>query len=142
MKKTIFDTLFILLSATSLLFASCELESSGNGNMDGYWRLSAIDTLQTDGSKDMTQSGQFWAVQGSFFQIGNTIMRHRRESDSLFLYDMRIHDRELGDTLITDTEHLSHIGIHTLTPTFKVLRLSSSDMVLSNKTYKYRLTKF
>ena len=33
---------------------SCEVETSGNGELDGFWHLERIDSLQNGGSKDLT----------------------------------------------------------------------------------------
>ena len=60
-----FNILFSLI-ATALLLVSCGdlLEHSQNGKLDGYWKLTTIDTLTSGGQKDVSEQSLFMAVQG------------------------------------------------------------------------------
>ena len=42
---------------------SCEIETSGNGDLDGFWHLVRVDTLSTGGMCDMSGRRVFWSVQ-------------------------------------------------------------------------------
>ena len=68
MKKLLF-----LVPLAAILCLSCELETSDNGDLDGFWQLKQVDTLQ-GGTKDMRGSGVFWAVQTDLLEarIGGT----------------------------------------------------------------------
>ena len=72
MKKT-FLFLAICLAMT-MAATSCSdfIETSDNGDLDGYWQLSQVDTLANGVQVDMTSSKVFWGVQGKFLTMLDT----------------------------------------------------------------------
>ena len=60
--------LFILSVVCTIGLSSCEIETSKNGDFDGFWHLVGVDTLATSGYCDMSQETVFWAVQYHFIQ--------------------------------------------------------------------------
>ena len=60
--------IFYLL-ALSIMLVSCELETSGNGSLDGYWQMTQVDTLASGGVADTRESFIYWGVQGKLLQI-------------------------------------------------------------------------
>ena len=46
----------ICVLAFSMLLVSCELETSGNKQLDGYWQMSQVDTLATGGITDTREA--------------------------------------------------------------------------------------
>ena len=72
MKKT-----FLFLAtclAMTMAATSCGdfIETSDNGDLDGYWQLSQVDTLANGVQVDMTSSKVFWGVQGKFLTMLDT----------------------------------------------------------------------
>lgn len=46
-KYRILPIAFVALIGTFVMvFSSCEMETSKNGDLDGYWHLESIDTLE------------------------------------------------------------------------------------------------
>ncbi len=126
--------------------ASCELETSGNGGLDGYWHLEQVDTLATGGVTDLSEDYRFWAFQYRLLNVSgynnSYLLRFSHEGDSLFLSDPYVNDRKNGDIQLEDQEPLRPYGINGLTERFRIEQLKGTNMVLSNKTFKLRLKKF
>jgi hypothetical protein len=144
MRKTILICLMALLALT---FASCELESSDNGKLDGYWHLEAIDSI-SGGVADLSKQTRFWSFQGKLLQFSDSandemvFMRFNYSGDSLILTEPRILDRTLGDTLITNIGQLCPYGINSLEEHFYVDHLSGSKMILSSNKLRLNFRKF
>ena len=66
--KKIISVSALCLALGSLLF-SCTLETSDNGKLDGFWKLTRVDTLATGGVLDLRESGIFWAVQMNLMSV-------------------------------------------------------------------------
>ncbi len=126
--------------------ASCELETSGNGGLDGYWHLEQVDTLATGGVTDLSEDYRFWAFQYRLLNVSgynsSYLLRFSHEGDSLFLSDPYVNDRKNGDIQLEDQEPPRTYGINGLTERFRIEQLKGTNMVLSNKTLKLRLKKF
>ena len=54
-----YSTLCLLLFIL-LLPAACDIESTDNGNLDGFWHLEQVDTLATGGSLNLKEQKIFW----------------------------------------------------------------------------------
>lgn len=148
-KSLIVATIMTLLS----LF-SCTIEFSGNGNFDGFWHLTSVDTLQTGGRCDMSGRLRYWGVNFNLIRLQDFgegeaqsfYVRFDLGETSLRLYEMR--DASSGesagetvDTLITDPAVLSPYGINSLDETFTIEKLASGSMILSTSEYRLRFTK-
>ncbi len=146
MKKT-----FFLLIACLALTASCGdlLETSGNGDLDGYWQLAQVDTLANGASTDMTESKVFWGVQGKFLNMIDThyttygyMFRFEHTADSLLLSDARVNNRTYSDSLLTDVSALRPLGVNSLTEHYLVEQLNGSRMVLRGNILRLHFRKF
>lgn len=139
--------LLILSTLFCAFMASCELETSDNGDLDGYWQLTTIDSLAADtsvGAKDMQV---FWAVQSDLLQAtkmggDRVLFRFQNTGDSLFLSDPRTNDRTLGDTAVTDITLMQPLGINSLTEHFAIEQLSGSSMTLKSPTLRLHFRKY
>ena len=49
--------------------ASCEIETSDNGDFDGFWHLERVDTLATGGTLDLSKKRVFWGVQYKLISV-------------------------------------------------------------------------
>lgn len=144
--------IFLLFAASLVMVTSCGdlLETSSNGDMDGYWQLAQVDTLTTGGTTDMTGSKVFWGVQGKFLNVLDThespsygyMFRFQHTADSLWLSDARVNNREVSDSLLTDVSLLRPLGINELAEHFLVERLTDSRMVLCGKVVRLHFRKF
>ena len=138
----------ILLLAVVLSLTACSLNTDDSGDLGGYWHLTYVDTLATDGYCDMSQERVFWSVQGAILEARNTeknefvMFRYIHEGSKLSLNDARINQRELGDTLITDITTLQPYGINKLEESFDIEALSGSKMILRSDMLRLYFKKF
>ena len=128
--------------ALSILMVSCELETSGNKELDGYWQMEQVDTLSTGGVADIRESLVFWGIQGKLLQIrysegGNYLgeglfFRFSREDSYLRLYSPVLHHLYETDEPIEDVEILKPFGIFNLEEVFYLEVLNDDALVVSN----------
>lgn len=139
-------SLFTLL----LLLGSCGdvIHSSHNGDLDGYWQMTALDSLATGTSADVLEQQNYLAVQGSILEVkslargGSYLFRFNHTGDSLLLYDARYNNRSGGDSLLHDVSRLERFGFTRLDEHFHVDQLSGSRLVLSNPRYRLHFRKY
>lgn len=144
--------LFSILSLPCL--CSCEIETHGNGDIDGFWQLNAIDSLYNNTRTDATSSRIFWAVQAKLLKTtdytGNNptlLMRFILTGDSLRLHSPVIHKRSIHnadkvDTPLEEPSPLFPYGIQSLDETFKVLLLNGDRMILESDVLRLHFVKF
>lgn len=132
------------------IFISCEIETSDNGKLDGYWKLCSVDTLSTGKQTDLTEKSIFWAVQANLLSAQDNekslstkyFFRFKHTTDSLILYNPQLYDKAEGNKDITDTEVIKHLGINKLTNGFYIERLSGKNLDLSDDNLKLHFIKF
>lgn len=147
--------LFYLLIVPLLLLTSCELETSDNGNFDGFWHLVSVDSLANGQHQDLSQKRIFWAVQLKLIQLrgadrkdeGGAAREYyeqfKLEQNQLTLSNPHQKDREAGDPIITE-ERLDEIrpyGINALTERFDIVRLDKDEMILKSSTLQLQFRK-
>ena len=135
---------FYFLTLLPLCLSSCEFEASSNGDLDGFWQITQLDTLSTGGTTDMRERNAFWAVQHRFLEMKspsgnahrNVLFRFEHKGDSLILTDPYINNREESDIQVTDPAELEEFaGISQLRESFFVARLDGDKMDLQNKRF-------
>ena len=141
--------LLALLTVCAGLTA-CEVRTSDNGDFDGFWQLTAIDSLVNGRSVDMHTSGEYWAVQVHLLEVRNTRGQHEDilfrfgfEGDSLRLrspyYDESGENGELPEHDVTE---LKPYGIDRSEQAYRVLKLNSDNMVLQKEDIKLSFRKY
>jgi hypothetical protein len=99
---------FIIQGFLSLIFLyGCELETTDNGDLDGYWHLEQVDSLAGQRSIDYGQSNIFWSIQFELLQLSNLedntiIYKLVYDNRQLTLANPCMFDRADGDTLVTN----------------------------------------
>ncbi len=146
MKKLI----YILFAC--VLMVSCELETSGNKEFDGFWQLRQVDTLETGGTKDMRESNIYWSVQGKLLEVRHVVneehegdgflFRFQRDGSSLILSSPYRHYRHDPDEPVEDVEILKPYGIFHLEEAFYIETLNDDDMVLNNDVLRLYFRKY
>lgn len=133
------------------LLASCSIESSDNGSLDGFWHLERVDTLSTGGSCDLSESKLFWGVQHKLISLNGGSLsffyRFSQTRDSLLLlvpYVNRGHEdvENGGDILVSNPEDLRQYGIQHVEEHFLKETLSGSRMVLRTDSIRLWFKKF
>ena len=143
MKRNIIYMLSVALSL--LVFQSCELETSDNGNLDGNWQLMQIDTLATGGRNDVKGYQLFYAVQVRLLCL-------KAYNDNISS-DMYFHFEHTGDSLklkpaSSDGHVMYHVsslrpyGINKELESFKVMLLNSDKMQLRSDSLLLTFRKF
>ena len=86
-----------LTAAISLVLSSCTLETSDNGDFDGFWHLERVDTLATGNYLDLSRERVFWGVQHkliscasitptNMYSFRGYYFRFEEKGDSLILH--------------------------------------------------------
>lgn len=138
--------------------ASCEMETSDNGELDGFWHLEQVDTLATGGVCDYRNVRIFWGIEHNLVSISDYetfkdfrgyYARFRQTGDSLVLtkfYRNNWHQAEGdkgGDIPITEmNDTMRRVGINRLEESFYKDHLSGGYMTLSTKELRLRFKKF
>ena len=139
-----------LACLAALLLSACELEVSENGDFDGLWQLTALDSVGTGSSVDMRTSGEFWAVQMRLLEVRNSRGQHRNQYFRFTLADgwLTLRTPNLDENGMTDdstkidVSSLRRYGISRVDERFHVLTLTGSTMVLQNEAVKLSFRKY
>ena len=124
-----------------LLFTSCEIVTSDNGDLDGNWHLVRVDTLSTGNFRDLSDTRVFWGVQMRLIQAIDHdhdkghygyLFNFDHQGQTLRLYNAHKHERAKGDLLVEDVEVLMPLGINSLDDLFTIEKLNSDNMVLKD----------
>lgn len=146
--------LAIILSMVSL--SSCTLESSDNGDLDGFWHLESIDSLQSGKTVDVSNQKIFWGVEYKMIaarkenKVGESFyFRFEQTSDSLKITKVYIdhwhQDQGVdgGDIpLGVVTDNLRLYGVNAIPEGFAKEALSGNKMILRSKTVRLKFRKF
>lgn len=153
-KYKIVHAMMVAFVAISMFaFSSCELESSDNGKLDGFWHLESIDSLENGKTVDMSKLHVFWGIEYKLIAAtqydNNTermFFRFEQTSDSLKITQAFInhgHQDNGGDIPLTEvTKDLRYYGINNLPEGFAKEALSGSKMILRSKTLRLKFKKF
>ena len=153
-KYKIVHAMMVAFVAISMFaFSSCELESSDNGKLDGFWHLESIDSLENGKTVDMSKLHVFWGIEYKLIAAtqydNNTermFFRFEQTSDSLKITQAFInhgHQDNGGDIPLTEvTNDLRYYGINNLPEGFAKEALSGSKMILRSKTLRLQFKKF
>lgn len=153
-KYKIVHAMMVAFVAFSMFaFSSCELESSDNGKLDGFWHLESIDSLENGKTVDMSKLHVFWGIEYKLIAAtqydNNTermFFRFEQTSDSLKITQAFInhgHQDNGGDIPLTEvTNDLRYYGINNLPEGFAKEALSGSKMILRSKTLRLKFKKF
>lgn len=153
-KYKIVHAMMVAFVAISMFaFSSCELESSDNGKLDGFWHLESIDSLENGKTVDMSKLHVFWGIEYKLIAAtqydNNTermFFRFEQTSDSLKITQAFInhgHQDNGSDIPLTEvTNDLRYYGINNLPEGFAKEALSGSKMILRSKTLRLKFKKF
>ena len=150
------NTYHILTALTGIAvsMASCTMESSDNGKLDGFWHLEQVDTLATGGKADLSDKRIFWGVQHKLISIKDYdtegfYCRFRQTGDSLILSSPYLnhwhqdHGDNGGDIPMKSvSDNLRRCGINHIEEHFCKLRLTGEEMILKNEELILKFKKF
>jgi len=142
--------LYIIIGM-GLLLTACDMESSDNGNLDGFWQMtSKTDQYAKCGAVDMRDSGITWAFQGKLLELRDVKKVHQdilgsfeHQGGMLSVSRFYLVDRDKGDILIDDAiSYLVPYGVGQVQEKFKVVELNSSEMILESERFLLKFRKY
>lgn len=134
-----------------MLLFSCTVETSGNGDLDGYWHLLRVDTIATGGVRDLGDSLVFWGVEHKLIGMrghgGYYYLSFEQTDDSLVIHSPYINyysdnPGQGDDYPLADVRMLWQFGIEDLEVHYKKEGLSGSRMVLRSGRLRLYFKKF
>lgn len=144
--KAIKSVIIAVLAVSCL--ASCDLETSDNGDLDGFWHLVRVDTLTTGGVCDMSEKRVFWSVQAKLLNVTDYdkssrgyVFHFENSGSSLRVFEPYEDNRAEGDIKVEDPSVLSPFGINALEETFTIEGLSGSRMTLATEELRLSFKK-
>lgn len=137
-------------------FSSCELESSKNGDLDGFWHLESIDSLASGSTVDLSRQHIFWGVEHKLIAVRESdygkssfYFRFAQTSDSLKVTEVYLNHghQDNGDDggdipQESVTDDLRYYGVNAIPEGFVKEALDGSKMILRSKTLRLRFKKF
>ncbi|MCI6558018.1 MAG: lipocalin-like domain-containing protein [Prevotella sp.] len=140
---------FCFFSMMTLVMTGCEIHTSNNGDLDGFWQLRSIDTLSTGASVDARERMIYWAVQRHILEVqdkhdtrNKILFGFSQRGDSLFLYEPRVNNRDIGDTLVTNLSMLQPYGVNDFEESYFIEQLDGGQMVLKSKVLRLWFRKY
>lgn len=154
MKRNVFFLLFVLLA-----LVSCDIETSDNGKLDGFWHLERVDTLATGNFSDFSRRRIFWGTQLRLIStsdidsdsFGKFYLLFEQTADSLHIkkvYENHWHEdnsqEDVGGDIpvVAVNDSVRHFGINAIPEGFAKERLDGSHMVLRSKTLRLTFRRF
>lgn len=145
-------TLSRLLTAAMVVLTTlvgCTFEHSDNGDLDGYWQLTTVDTLHSGHTTDMLPKSIFWAVQMRLLEVRdlgndapNILFRMNYQANTLTLSDPVVDWRDRSDLKLTNPDMLQPYAINSLNPTFTILQLDGTHMVLQDQHLRLHFRRY
>lgn len=137
-----------LVAVMASVMGACTLETSGNGDLDGFWHLVAVDTVDTGGVLNLSDERLFWSFQGNLLshrdadgRCDELISYFERSGDSLFVTRTFFYDRPNSDPVVEDVGVLRPYGINKLGEHFYVQHLDGGTMILLSDKLRLYLKK-
>lgn len=131
------------------MMTSCDVETSDNGQLDGFWQLRCADTLSTGGHSDLTGLQMTWSFQGRLLELRDLngqrtdiVSSFRHDGHTLTLSEPFIVDRDNGDISVDDVSVMAPYGVNKLDESFTVEHLSGSKMVLKSERLRLSFRKY
>ena len=132
-----------------LTLGACDIYTSDNGDLDGYWQLHTVDTLSTGVTCDMRDSMKYWSYQTDLLyltdrteDVNNIFMRFEMKDGQMTVSNPIIDKRDSFDIVLKDYDILRHYGIHDVPETLRIVELTSGRMVLENRLLRLYFRKY
>ena len=139
------------LCATVLTLTACDhFHFSDNGDLDGLWQLTQVDTLANGKTTDAREQEIFWAVQANLLEMQKihqeeqlAIFFHfQLEGDRLTLFDPVADNRAISDSIVTDVSTIWFYGLSHLRETLRVVELNNKRMTLESERLRMYFRKY
>ena len=122
--------------------SACELETSHNGKLDGWWLLTAVDTLPTGGHANVeAQQGRLLELRDVPGQRGDYLLSFAQNGDDLLISHPYLSARDSGDIAVQTPQPLHPYGIQTLSEQFSITAINRRRMVLTSTSLRLYFRK-
>ena len=128
--------------------SACELETSHNGKLDGWWLLTAVDTLPAGGHANVEAQQCTWAFQGRLLELrdvpgqrGDYLLSFAQNGDDLLLSHPYLSARDSGDIAVQTPQPLHPYGIQALSEQFSITAINRQRMVLTSTSLRLYFRK-
>jgi hypothetical protein len=133
-----------------LTLAACDWESSDNGNLDGFWQMTDVDTLATGGHEIVKEQALTWSFQGRILEVRQAthkgtpiyIFKFSHEGDVLKTFNPYLNNRDMEDPLVEDVKDIEPFGFSALSQQFQVLKLTGSRLILQSPSLRLTFRKY
>lgn len=144
----------ITLLLPLLLLCSCEFNGSHNGDLDGFWMLTRIDTLCSQQSLQCREQLLFWSFQADMMKTQQLadeapdktiyLYRFNHTGNSLEVYEPVEYNRMEGNEPISGErlDELKRFGINQKEENFQVKELNSKHMQLQTEALLLHFEKY
>ena len=137
-----------ILFAFMFCLSACELETSHNGKLNGWWLLTAVDTLQTGGHSNVETQQCTWAFQGRLLELrdvpgqrGDYLLSFAQHGNDLLLSHPYLSARDSGDIAVQTPQPLHPYGIQNLSELFSIITIDRRRMVLTSASLRLYFRK-
>lgn len=137
-----------------LLVALSACESSDNGDLDGMWHITRIDSIGNGTSADIRKELKFWSFQDKLMQLFYyerdweykeiLMTRFENSEGKMILSTPFIYNRLDGDIFLSADSFylLQPYGINSMPDTFEVEHLDRKKMQLSDDVVRLYFEKY
>ena len=144
----------LTVGAVLTMLTACELNTSDNGKLDGFWQMTQMDTLETNRSGDVRDLKIFWAVQGKMLEMRDlhdtdvtlchekVNFRFRLENGKLYLSEPIANNRPISDSIIANPATVAFYGLSSLEQVLDVVQMESNKMTLQTELYRMYFRKY
>lgn len=143
--------LMLMALVVPFILASCELETSNNGDLDGRWYLREVEHWREGRVEEVKEKRIFWSFQVRLADLRNVerqtsvFCRFDHKSDgTLRLHDFYMNNHNESDPIMTDSTSavLQYFMVRSMDETYYVESLNSKSMVLSNDSVRLKFIRY
>ncbi len=141
MKRLIYVILAVICITAG--FSGCTLEMSDNGDLDGFWNLRQIDTLETRRTVNVKDERIYWSIQLNMIDVRfvddkfkECVMKFEKSGDTITINTPCYFNHTDGDVPLTNADPLRPYGINSMNERFIIENLSSDKMTLKSETLR------
>jgi len=142
--------LYMAVAIASLAsLASCDIDSSPNGKLDGYWKMASIDSIESGNILNLDNELYFWAFQNKLLQLvdrghknATFLLRFEKSGKTLTVTDPYRHKSQLEDVPVEDPSTMKAYGIKHAEEDFTIKKLSNSTLILENEEIRINFKRY
>lgn len=120
---------------------SCEIDSTNNREIDGYWHLTAMDSISGGYTQDLSKEKLFWAIEGKLFNVSNLYLMTELKGDTLRLYKPYT-ETWTADSIRNFVKSYRKYGINSLDERFLIENLSGKHLTVRDSILRIHFERY